>query len=380
MSTDLSNDEIKRYGRHLILPEIGMAGQLKLKSAKVILIGMGGLGAPLGMYLAAAGVGTIGLVDFDKVDYSNLQRQITFNTNDVGKNKLQAAKERLWGINPEITINLHETKLTSHNAMNILQDYDVIADGTDNFPSRYLINDACVFLDKPNIHGSIFRFDGQISVFHASQGACYRCLYPEPPPQGLVPSCAEGGVLGVLPGVIGSIQALETIKLILNIGKTLINRLIVFDALKMTFKEILLKKNPNCPLCSANPTITKLLDYEEFCTAKENIPRQNTIEEIDPLDLKKRIDNKEDIFILDVREPFEHKICSIAKYLIPLGELPKRLQEINNNKEIVVYCKSGLRSKKAVKILKDAGFITVKNLTGGIDAWADKIDSTLTRY
>lgn len=380
MSTDLSNDEIKRYIRHLVLPEIGIAGQLKLKSAKVLVIGIGGLGAPLGMYLAAAGVGTIGLVDFDKVDYSNLQRQIAFSTNDVGRNKLQAAKERFLGINPEITINLYETRLTSQNAFNVLKDYDIITDGTDNFPSRYLINDACFFLDKPNVHGSIFRFDGQISVFHASQGACYRCLYPEPPPQGLVPNCAEGGVLGVLPGIIGSMQAMETIKLILNIGKTLLNRLIVFDAAQMTFKELRLKKNPNCPLCSANPTITKLIDYEEFCTAKENILHHNTIDEMDPLELKKLIDNKKDIFILDVREPFEHRICSITKNLIPLGELPKRLQEINKNKEIVVYCKSGLRSKKAVKLLKDAGFSTIKNLTGGIDAWADKIDSTLPRY
>lgn len=370
----LSNKEITRYSRHLVLPEIGMAGQLKLKNAKVILIGVGGLGAPLGMYLAAAGVGTIGLVDFDKIEFSNLQRQLIFGTQDVGRPKLEAAKEKLLGINPEININTYDTKLTSKNALELLKDYDIVADGTDNFPTRYLVNDACTFLGKPNVHGSILRFDGQVTVFYPPKGACYRCLYPKPPPPNLVPSCAEGGVLGVLPGIIGSMQAIEVIKLIVGIGNSLINRLIVFDALRMAFTELKLKQNPSCPLCGKNPAITKLIDYEEYCT------KTDKEQAIDVLELKRRMDAKEDLFILDVRETYEHEICKISPYLIPLKELPKNIHKLNPSNEIIVYCKSGMRSQKAVEILKQAGFTKIKHLIGGIDAWADRIEHLMPRY
>lgn len=378
----LSKEEILRYSRHIIIPEVGMDGQLKLKSAKVLLVGIGGLGAPLGMYLAAAGVGTIGLVDFDKVEYSNLQRQVTFNTKDVGRPKVEAAKERLLGINPEIAIIAHETKLTSQNALDVFKEYEIIVDGTDNFPTRYLVNDGCALLGKPNVYGSIFRFDGQVAVFYAKVGPCYRCLYPEPPPPGLVPSCAEGGVLGVLPGIIGALQAIETIKLILKKGENLIGRLIVYDALRMTFKELFIKKDPNCPLCGINKSITRLIDYESFCN--EGSPKEPALlekdMEINVLELKRRLDAGENIFILDVREPFEHEICKITNNLIPLGRLPERIHELNSFLEMVVYCKTGMRSSKAVDFLKKAGFSRVKNLTGGIIAWIEMIDSSMLKY
>ncbi len=378
----LSNDEITRYSRHLIMPEVGMEGQKKLKAASVLLIGAGGLGSPLGMYLAAAGVGRIGIVDFDVVEFSNLQRQILHSTQDVGRPKLVSAKERLFGINPNVKIQTYETRLTSENALDILKDFDIIVDGTDNFPTRYLVNDACVLLKKPNVYGSIFRFEGQASVFYAEEGPCYRCLYPEPPPPGLVPSCAEGGVLGILPGIIGAIQANETVKLILGIGELLIGKLLLFDALKMKFRELKLHKNPNCPLCGDHPTIHELIDYEAFCgvtpqpTNDEDEKQwQTTVEE-----LKEKLDKGEDIFILDVREPHEYQICNLNGYLIPLGELPKRIQELDSSKEIIVHCQRGGRSQRALEFLRQAGFKKVKNLIGGIDAWAQRIDPRMPRY
>lgn len=379
----LSQQEILRYSRHLIMPEVGMEGQLKLKQAKVLLIGAGGLGAPLGLYLAAAGVGRLGLVDFDVVDFTNLQRQVTFSSADVGRPKLEAARERLHGLNPDIQINLHETKLTSENALDILAGYDIVVDGTDNFPTRYLVNDACVLLGKPNVYGSIFRFEGQTTVFAYQGGPCYRCLYPEPPPPGLVPSCAEGGVLGVLPGIVGSLQANEAIKLILGQGTPLVGRLLLFDALSMRFRELKLRKNPDCPVCGTHPTVTKLIDYYEFCGMRGEEASQPTtqVPEIDPVELKQRLERGDRLFILDVREPHECQICKLpGSTLIPLGELAKRVHELDSSEVIVAHCRSGKRSAEAVEFLRKAGFRKVWNLKGGILAWSDQVDPSVPKY
>ena len=378
----LTKEEIQRYSRHLIMPEVGMEGQLKLARAKVLMIGAGGLGAPLGLYLAAAGVGRLGIVDFDVVDLTNLQRQITFTTKDVGRLKDEAAKDRLASMNPDIQIDAYNTRLTSENALDLFKDYDIIVDGTDNFPTRFLVNDACVLLGKPNVYGSIFRFEGQTTVFAYPGGPCYRCLYPEPPPPGLVPSCAEGGVLGVLPGIIGSLQAMETIKLILGIGEPLVGRLLLFDALAMHFRELKLRKNPNCAVCGPNPTINKLIDYEEFCGIRgEEAPAMtNGIPEITPRDLKTRLDRGDDLFLLDVREPHEYQICNINGTLIPLGDLPNRVSELDGTREIVAYCRSGKRSADAIQFLRQAGFKKLLNLKGGILAWADDVDPSMPKY
>jgi len=378
----LTKKEIERYSRHLIMPEVGMEGQLKLKQAKVLCIGTGGLGAPLGLYLAAAGVGRIGLVDFDKVDDSNLQRQILFSTKDVGRPKIEAAADRLHGLNPEIQIDAFDTHLSSENALDILKDYDIVVDGTDNFPTRYLVNDACVLLNKPNVYGSIFRFEGQITIFGFPEGPCYRCLYPEPPPPGLVPSCAEGGVLGVLPGIVGAIQAAETLKLIIGKGDSLIGRLLLFDALAMRFRELKLRKNPDCPMCGAHPTITKLIDYAEFCGMRgEEAPApQTSVPEITPRDLRARLDRGDDLYILDVREPHGFQICNLGGHLIPLGDLSKRASELDSSREIVAHCRSGKRSAEAVEFLQRAGFRKVLNLKGGILAWSDEVDPSVPKY
>ena len=378
----LSKEEIQRYSRHLIMPEVGMEGQLKLAKAKVLMIGAGGLGAPLGLYLAAAGVGRLGIVDFDVVDFTNLQRQITFSTSDVGRPKIQAAKERLSGMNPSIRIDTYETRLTSSNALDLFRDYDIIVDGTDNFPTRYLVNDACVLLGKPNVYGSIFRFEGQTTVFGYPGGPCYRCLYPEPPPPGLVPSCAEGGVLGVLPGIVGSLQAMETIKLILGIGEPLVGRLLLFDALGMRFRELRLRRNPSCPVCGDHRTIHELIDYEEFCgiRGEEHVPVTTGIPEITPRELKDRLDRGDDLFILDVREPHEYQICNLKGHLIPLGDLPRRAGELDSSREIVAHCRSGKRSADAVQFLQQAGFRKIWNLKGGILAWSDEVDPSVPKY
>jgi len=378
----LSKEEIQRYSRHLIMPEVGMEGQLKLKRARVLTIGTGGLGAPLGLYLAAAGVGHLGLVDFDVVDSSNLQRQVTFTTADVGKPKSEAAKARLTALNPMIEIVSYDTRLTSDNALELFRDYDIIVDGTDNFPTRFLVNDACVLLGKPNVYGSIFRFEGQATVFGYPGGPCYRCLYPEPPPPGLVPSCAEGGVLGVLPGIVGSIQAMETIKLILGAGEPLVGRLLLFDALAMRFRELKLKKNPDCPLCGDHRTITKLIDYEEFCGIRgEEAPAMTDgISEITATELKARQDRGDKLFILDVREPHEYQICNLNGKLIPLGELPRRVNELDSSVEMVVHCRSGKRSADAIHFLQTAGFKKLWNLKGGVLAWADEVDPRMPKY
>jgi adenylyltransferase/sulfurtransferase len=378
----LSKEEILRYSRHLIMPEVGMEGQLKLKRARVLLVGTGGLGAPLGLYLAAAGVGTLGIVDFDKVDFTNLQRQVAFGTSDVGRPKIEAAAERLGNLNPEIQIKSYETQLTSENALEIFRDYNIIVDGTDNFPTRYLVNDACVLLGKPNVYGSIFRFEGQASIFGYPDGPCYRCLYPEPPPPGLVPSCAEGGVLGVLPGIIGSIQAMETLKLILKTGEPLVGRLLLFDALGMKFRELKLRKNPDCPVCGTNPSITKLIDYAEFCGIRgEEAPApQTSAPEVTPRELKARLDRGDDLYILDVREPHEYQICNIGGHLIPLGDLSRRVNELDSAREIVAHCRSGKRSAEAAEFLRKAGFKKIWNLKGGILAWSDEVDSSVPKY
>jgi molybdopterin/thiamine biosynthesis adenylyltransferase/rhodanese-related sulfurtransferase len=379
----LSNEEVMRYSRHLIMPEVGMDGQLKLKQAKVLCIGTGGLGAPLGLYLAAAGVGRIGLVDFDSVDLTNLQRQILFGTSDIGRPKIEAAADRLRNLNPDIQMDQFETRLTSDNALDILKNYDIVVDGTDNFPTRYLVNDACVILGKPNVYGSIFRFEGQITIFGAPAGPCYRCLYPEPPPPGLVPSCAEGGVLGVLPGIVGAIQAAETLKLIIGKGEPLIGRLLLFDALAMRFRELKLRKNPECPVCGEHPTITKLIDYAEFCGVRGEeaaSAAQSTVPEIAPRALKARLDRGDDLFILDVREPHEYQICNMGGHLIPLGELSRRVNELDSSREIVAHCRSGKRSAEAVEFLRSAGFRKVLNLKGGILAWSDEVDASVPKY
>jgi adenylyltransferase/sulfurtransferase len=394
----LSNDEIARYSRHLILPEVGMEGQQKLKAAKVLCVGTGGLGAPLAMYLAAAGVGTIGLVDFDTVDASNLQRQIIHSTATVGKLKVDSAELMLKGLNPHLNVVKHNTMLTSANALDILKDYDVIADGTDNFQTRYLVNDACVLLGKPNAYASIYRFEGQASIFGAPLGPCYRCLYPEPPPPGLVPSCAEGGVLGILPGLLGVIQATETIKLILGIGEPLIGRLLLVDALGMSFRTLKLRKNPDCPVCGTHPTVTELIDYNQFCgiappsevgplevardKAVGDHPIVDGIPQVSVQELKRKLDNKENIFVLDVREPHEYQIANLGAPLIPVGSIESRISELasHKNDEVIVHCRSGARSQKAALALKAAGFTNVSNLAGGILAWADKIDPSMPKY
>ena len=378
----LSKEEVLRYSRHLIMPEVGMDGQLKLKNAKVLCIGTGGLGAPLGLYLAAAGVGRIGLVDFDNVDLTNLQRQVLFGTSDVGRPKTLAAAERLRNLNPDIQIDVFETHLTSENALEIMKDYDIVVDGTDNFPTRYLVNDACVLLGKPNVYGSIFRFEGQITVFGYPSGPCYRCLYPEPPPPGLVPSCAEGGVLGVLPGIVGTIQAAETLKLVMGSGQPLVGRLLLFDALAMKFRELKLRKNPECPVCGEHPTVTKLIDYVEFCGIRgEDAPVTTTnLPEITPRDLKTRLDRGDELFILDVRETHEYQICNLNGHLIPLGELARRVHELDSSREIVAHCRTGKRSGDAVDFLRKAGFKKIWNLKGGILAWSDEVDPTVPKY
>ena len=383
----LTNYEIKRYSRHLIMPEVGVDGQRKLKAAKVLCIGAGGLGSPVAMYLTAAGVGTLGLVDFDVVDYSNLQRQILHGTPDVGRSKLASARDRLNALNPEVTIETYETALSSQNALQLFEHYDVIVDGTDNFPTRYLVNDACVLLGKPNAYGSIFRFEGQASVFATRNGPCYRCLYPEPPPPGLVPSCAEGGVLGVLPGVIGVIQATEAIKLILGVGEPLIGRFLIFDALRMRFRELKLKKDPECPVCGTHPTVTSLIDYEQFCGIHPAAPEQaqgsvsTNATEITSVELKQRLDRGERPRIVDVREPNEYQINRIPdSELIPLGDVPKRYNELDPDEELVVLCKMGGRSAKAADFLRSVGFKRVLNLKGGILDWIDKVDPSQPKY
>jgi sulfur-carrier protein adenylyltransferase/sulfurtransferase len=377
----LSNEEVLRYSRHLIMPEVGMEGQQKLKAARVLCIGTGGLGSPLALYLAAAGVGTLGLVDFDVVDFTNLQRQVIHFTSDVGRPKLESAKEKIAAINPYVDVKTFETRLTSQNALEIFSDFDIIVDGTDNFPTRFLVNDACVFTGKPNVYGSIFRFEGQASVFATKDGPCYRCLYPEPPPPGLVPSCAEGGVLGILPGLVGLIQATEAIKLILGSGQPLIGRLLLVDALGMKFRELKLRKNPDCVVCGTHPTVTKLIDYEEFCGLRgQEKPVSNGVPEISVEELKQRLDAKEDLVIVDVREPHEYQICNLNGVLIPLNDLPRRVHELDPSKEMVVHCRSGARSARAVGFLQQAGFAKAKNLAGGILAWADRIDPKVPKY
>jgi len=375
----LSHEEILRYSRHLILPDVGVEGQRKLKAARVLLVGAGGLGSPAALYLAAAGVGTLGLVDFDVVDKTNLQRQILHGTSTVGVSKLESATARIHDLNPNVRVETFETRLTSDNALDIIREFDIVADGTDNFPTRYLVNDACVLLDKPNVYGSIFRFEGQASVFHAKRGPCYRCLYSEPPPPGLVPSCAEGGVLGVLPGIIGSIQAMETIKLILGAGQPLIGRLVLFDALKLEFRELKLEKDPDCPVCGSHPTVTELIDYQAFCGIGAEPSYDGA--EITAAELRDEWQRNPDLLLIDVREPHEHEIAHIdGAVLMPLGELPDRLGELDGHREIVTHCHHGARSLKALEILKAAGFSKVRSLRGGIDAWAVNVDPTLPRY
>src|SRR6202790_2847157 len=386
----LSNDEILRYSRHLIMPEVGMEGQVKLKAAKVLCIGAGGLGSPLALYLGAAGIGTLGIVDFDVVDYTNLQRQIIHTTADVGRKKLDSAAEKLKAINPFLNIRKFETRLSSDNALELFRQFDIIADGTDNFPTRYLVNDACVLTGKPNVYGSIFRFEGQATVFAYQGGPCYRCLYPEPPPPGLVPSCAEGGVLGILPGTIGLIQATEAVKLILGVGESLVGRLLLYDALAMRFRELKLRRNTECPVCGDHASIHELIAYHEFCgvpTPSEVAPVAEqqagfmSDTEIDAVALKARLDRGDKFQFIDVREPNEYQIASIpAATLITLGDVPKRVGELAPNIEVIVHCKMGGRSAKAADFLRQSGFKNVKNMLGGITAWSDKIDPSVPKY
>ena len=393
--TALSNEEVLRYSRHLIMPEVGMEGQRKLKQARVLCVGAGGLGSPVALYLAAAGVGTLGIVDFDVVDASNLQRQVLHGTEDVGRKKVDSAGERVASINPHIDVRKFESRLSSANALELFRDFDIIVDGTDNFPTRYLVNDACVLSGKPNVYGSVFRFEGQASVFAAKDGPCYRCLYPEPPPEGLVPSCAEGGVLGILPGLVGMLQATETVKLILGIGEPLIGRLLLVDALGMRFREMKLRKDPECPMCGERPTIRELIDYEQFCgigsgvraaagtaiaTTNEEKAKSAIMAEMTPEELKRRLDAGEELFVLDVREPHEYQICNLGGHLIPLNDLPKRVGELDASREMVVHCKLGGRSAKAVEFLRQSGFGKVHNLTGGINAWAERVDPKMAKY
>ena len=383
---ELTRDELRRYSRHLTLPEVGLAGQRKIKKASVLIVGAGGLGAPLGLYLAAAGIGTIGIVDHDVVEESNLQRQVIHSTSGVGASKAQSAARRIADLNPGVDAVVHEARLTSENAMSILKDYDVVVDGTDNFPTRYLVNDACVLLGKPNVYGSVYRFEGQASVFDARIGPCYRCLFPEPPPPGAVPSCAEGGVLGVLPGIVGLIQATETIKRIVGIGESLVGRLLVFDALDMRFRELKLRKDPACPVCGPNPTVTSLIDYELFCGAAPQQPERNgTVAsadaEITPIELKAKLDRGEQFELVDVREDFELDIGKLpyTKW-IPLVELADRVGELDKEKETIVYCRSGGRSGQAVRFLRGEGFANARNLLGGILRWSDDVDPTIEKY
>lgn len=377
----LTEEETLRYSRHLILPEVGTAGQLKLKHAKVLCIGAGGLGSPLALYLAAAGVGTLGIVDFDVVDRTNLQRQIIHTTADIGRKKLDSAAESITAINPNVNVRNFETRLTSTNALDIFADFDIIADGTDNFPTRYLVNDACVLTGKPNVYGSIFRFEGQASVFATKSGPCYRCLYPEPPPPGMVPSCAEGGVLGILPGLVGVIQATETIKLILGLGESLAGRLLMINAQSMRFRELKLRRNPGCPACGVQPTVTKLIDYNQFCgVSPDQTGEAVTMADMTVEELKRRLDAGDNIFLLDVREPHEYQIANLGGHLIPLNDLPKRVGELDSNREIVVHCKMGGRSAKAVDFLRQSGFGSVHNLAGGITAWSDRVDPKVPKY
>jgi adenylyltransferase/sulfurtransferase len=381
---ELTTDDLARYSRHLILPEVGMEGQQKLKAAKVLCVGTGGLGSPLALYLAAAGIGTLGLVDFDVVDASNLQRQIIHSTKDIGRKKLDSAEEKLTALNPSLKVVKHDTMLSSANALEILKDYDIVADGTDNFPTRYLVNDACVLLGKPNVYGSIFRFEGQASVFATEEGPCYRCLYPEPPPPGLVPSCSEGGVLGILPGLVGVIQATEVIKLILGNGSPLVGRLLLVDALNMRFRELKLRKNPECPVCGDHPTVTELIDYQNFCGIVPEAPQEanlkNGIPQITVKELKRRIDAGEDVQLIDVREPYEYQIAQIGGKLIPQNDVPQRLAEIDRDREVVVHCKSGGRSQRIAEFLKQSGYPRVANVAGGILAWSDEIDPKVQKY
>jgi sulfur-carrier protein adenylyltransferase/sulfurtransferase len=381
---ELTADDLSRYSRHLILPEVGMEGQQRLKAARVLCIGAGGLGSPLAFYLAAAGVGTLGIVDFDVVDASNLQRQIIHSTKDIGRKKLDSAEEKLKALNPALNLVKHDTMLSSSNALEIFKDYDIVADGTDNFPTRYLVNDACVLLGKPNVYGSIFRFEGQASVFATEQGPCYRCLYPEPPPPGLVPSCAEGGVLGILPGLVGVIQATEAIKLILGNGEPLIGRLLLVDALNMRFRELKLRKNPDCPVCGTHPTVTQLIDYQQFCgilpESRQPASLKNGIPQMTVKELKHRLDAGDELFVLDVREPYEYQIANIGGKLIPQNDVPQRLGEIDRNREIVVHCLSGGRSQRIAEYLKQAGYTKVANLAGGIRAWSEEIDPSVKKY
>jgi sulfur-carrier protein adenylyltransferase/sulfurtransferase len=391
----LSHEEVRRYSRHLIMPEVGMEGQKRLKAASILLIGAGGLGSPLAMYLAAAGIGRIGLVDYDVVDYTNLQRQIIHGTKDVGRPKLESAKARILDINPHIQVDTYEVPLTSDNALELFEPYDIIIDGTDNFPTRYLTNDACVLLGKPNVYGSIFRFEGQASVFYAKEGPCYRCLFPEPPPPGLVPSCAEGGVLGVLPGTIGAIQATEAIKLVLGVGESLVGRLLLYDATAMSFDEVRLRKNPNCPVCSDNPTLTELIDYEQFCgmpahdrseysaVSANGDGDEKAVAQISPRDLKARLDAGDDLAILDVREPHEWDIANLnhlGAFLIPKGEVVNRMSELDTAQELVVYCRSGVRSADVIRELRLHGFKKLVNLDGGINRWATEVEQELPIY
>ncbi len=387
----LSHEEVQRYSRHLIMPEVGMQGQKKLKAASILLIGAGGLGSPLAMYLAAAGIGRLGLVDYDVVDYSNLQRQVIHGTSDVGRLKLESARDRILDINPHVQVDTYEVPLTSDNALEIIAPYDIVIDGTDNFPTRYLTNDACVLLGKPNVYGSIFRFEGQASVFYAAEGPCYRCLFPEPPPPGLVPSCAEGGVLGILPGTIGLIQATEAIKLILGIGESLIGRLLLYDALGMTIDEVHLRKNPDCPVCGENPTVTELIDYEQFCgvPAHDNslyladAETGSGVPQMSPAELKARLDQGEDLLIIDVRERHEWEISNLkplGAVLIPQGQILNRMGELDTAREIVVQCRTGQRSAAVITDLQAHGFKKLHNLDGGINRWAREIDQSLPIY
>jgi adenylyltransferase/sulfurtransferase len=380
----LSPGDLSRYSRHIILPEVGIEGQQKLKAARVLCIGAGGLGSPLALYLAAAGIGTLGLVDFDVVDASNLQRQIIHSTKDIGRKKLDSAEEKLTALNPGLNVIKHDTMLSSANALEILKGYDIVADGTDNFPTRYLVNDACVLLGKPNVYGSIFRFEGQASVFAMREGPCYRCLYPEPPPPGMVPNCAEGGVLGILPGLVGAIQATEVIKMVLGKGEPLIGRLLLVDALTMRFRELKLRKNPECPVCGQNPTVTRLIDYQQFCgiapESSQEKTLKNGIPQMSVQELKQRRDAGEDVFVLDVRKPYEVQIATIGGTLIPQNQVPQRLAEIPRDREVVVQCRSGGRSQRIAEFLAQQGYANVKNLAGGILAWADQIDPKVQKY
>jgi len=382
---ELSPEEVRRYSRHLIMPEVGLEGQKRLKQARVLLVGAGGLGSPAALYLAAAGVGTLGLVDFDTVEFSNLQRQIIHGTSDVGRSKLESARERLLDVNPATNVEGHQVRLSSENALEVLSEYDIVVDGTDNFPTRYLINDACVLLGKPNVYGSIFRFEGQASVFWAEEGPCYRCLYQEPPPPGLVPSCAEGGVLGVLPGIVGALQANETIKLIIGAGETLVGRLLLFDALKMRFRELRLRKDPDCPICGERPTIHELIDYDAFCgvpqAEEEQRRMQDEIPVITATELSERLQRGDRLQLIDVREPHEWRLCHLeGAELIPLRSLPSRLSELDSADEFVLYCRTGSRSADAVRMLREAGFRKASNLAGGIHAWSDEVDPSFPKY